>query len=800
MALKPLLSFSSGELDPILTDNVTLEKFNKGLATARNVMIGKTGSILSRFSTTHFAEGRLNNRAIKLYKPRNSDFLLEWGHQYVRVYDLLDNTYTDLSHHFLESDLPNLHFETSKNFVYAFCAGKKLVKVLMDTSASSLVADADIFKVPMPFDFIAVYPAGGPTGYKVDYLVTLIVNGEETLHIENVTGFNKPIAAGQFNRIEAQWNNTDIDLSNVSEMRVYSRPHEGGAYGYLGSTTKFSSTPPSGIGVFDDIGSLPDYANGIQDLITKTGLDGKAILALNPKTGFIYQQRLGLTTDDDKEAIIVSRPGFQNNFFRDFPYASDSALKFKAGTSGRAEVLRVIDSDGLAVFTTNGVYTNSGVLNVNNLALSRKGSWVINDKIPPLLVPGGLFFVDESNVIRHLVFSQDIMAYESPEQTIFSNHLFKTRTITSWCYQKGLVPVIIVTFSDGTWATFTFNAEHQMRAWTRHDSKYPVEQVETGDGSDSSFFVINKDGTRYIEKSIPRVTSSVAFVSNPELDKNEYSMFADSIFTLGSAEPLEGLDISITPVTPGEWDGLLDLEHVDSSGAPFVPGEIIRFFNPSDKSVVDLLVVTSDTTNTIVEPSDEFPSEYSVQPTLYSTFASLFAPHLANETVSVMVDGSLVTSPYNDIEGYPEIVANGSGLVTLPSGMRGAFINVGRPIIADTETLNISTVEQSPTLIESVNVNKLYIRVNETRGLYCSNKFPKGNGVKGMDSLDETLVPEEDDLIGNTYLPAVSRRIEKHIPGSWDSQGKIAIRQVDPYHFEILSIIPDLTVLSRSDR
>ena len=78
--------------------------------------------------------------------------------------------------------------------------------------------------------------------------------------------------------------------------------------------------------------------------------------------------------------------------------------------------------------------------------------------------------------------------------------------------------------------------------------------------------------------------------------------------------------------------------------------------------------------------------------------------------------------------------------------------------MADIKTLNISTVEQSPTLIESLNVLKMYLRMNESRGLYVSNKFPEeesggkdGTSVKGMEDLDIFDVPSGRPIIGNRY-------------------------------------------------
>jgi len=69
-----------------------------------------------------------------------------------------------------------------------------------------------------------------------------------------------------------------------------------------------------------------------------------------------------------------------------------------------------------------------------------------------------------------------------------------------------------------------------------------------------------------------------------------------------------------------------------------------------------------------------------------------------------------------------------------------------------------------------------------------------------MEDMEKFDVPDGYDIIGNRYKQPTSRRIEKTLPGNWDSQGQIAIRQVDPLHFEILSIIPDIEVLRRSNR
>ncbi|MCK5641237.1 MAG: hypothetical protein KAJ19_10580, partial [Gammaproteobacteria bacterium] len=613
-------------------------------------------------------------------------------------------------------------------------------------------------------------------------------------------------------QIDASFGNAD----KYNEVRIYRRPSNGGAYGYLGSSTAFVNTAGALSADFEDLGGLADFTNGPPSLVTRNGLEAIDIKDLNPKTGAVYQQRLLLTAEDNLEALLASRPGFQNNFYRDFPYDGDSALQFKSGTTGKAEVLRIIESDGLVVFTTIGVYVSVGTLSIDNVALEKKGSWVIDDTIPPLAVPGGVFFVDKNtNTVRQLIFSQDILTYQTKDVSIFSNHLFKQKVIESWAFQSGVAPVIIVTFSDGTFATFTYDFEHEMKAWTRHDSVYPLEQCEGTGVADSSFFVTNKAGNRYIEISLPRHVPAATIAANSEFDKLSPNAFMDAVKTKQNLlnDDLGGSDVFLlVPVVAGVWDGPLTLTCGTSAVFPDpgvgTVGAIMRFFDATDRTEVDLTVTARASDNSVtVAPSAEFPSAQASGFRLYETFTTVTGlDHLEGENVGILLDGYVANSPYNDVEGYDPVTVS-SATITIPDGERGAIIIVGRPIAADVKTLNISTVEQSPTLLESLTADKAYIRFHETRGLYLSNNFPEeasggvdGTSLVGMEDLDIFDVPSGTSIIGNRYKEPASKRVEKTLPGTWEGQGQMSIRQVDPVHFEILSIIPDVEVLKRSNR
>lgn len=843
MALKPQLSFSSGELDPILHDRVTLERFQNGLHTARNTMIGKSGTIKSRFGKFHFAKAKFDNTNLRIYSPPNSNVLFEFGidygtgASYGRLYDHAGNILvTDLfaisAIEFTEANLKQLHFVTSGEKIYVFkCKERTTTRKLMFTARFvapyDVILDNILFTIPAaPLSLAGTLTA---TGYNIDYAFTSVIKGEESLaliSLNSSTTAKKPIAVGENNILivtlftSATPALVTAYLATVNELRIYQRPTEGSAFGFLGRTTNIYIDGTSVKAKFTDIGANADFSNGMQTPVgneSSLGINNPGLYGIN--TGAVYQQRLllGNFLDYNKESILSSRPGFQYNFYRDFPYSANSALNFKAGTSGNAEVLRMIESDGLVVFTTAGVFASVGILSPDNISLQKRGNWVIDEDIPPLVIPGGLFFVDKTtSTVRQLVYSQELGGYDSVDQSIFSDHLFKVKTIKSWCFQQGTLPLIIVTFSDGTFATFTYSFEHQMKAWTRHNSVYPVEQVEGTSVADLSFFVTNKNGIRYIEGTVPRSIPSSVYAANPEANLLAYCAFMDALKIKVDLrnDSLVGADVFLlTPVTPGVWTGSLTLTCGTSALFPNTAdlgavGSIFRFFHPITKNKIDLTVTSRNSTSSVVvTPSEEFPSTYASGFRMYLTHLVVTGlNHLEGETVSIISDGDVVSSPYNNNANDTfSVLSVASNQVTLPE--RSAITIVGRPIPADIKTLNVSTVEQSPTTLESLTVNKLYVRVHESRGLFVDNIFPEekinevdGTSVADMQSLDEYYVPSVTPIIGNRSKPLMSKRIEVTIPGSWDSNGQISIRQVDPLHFEILSIMADVEILRRSDR
>lgn len=847
MALRFQSSYGGGELDPALHERTTLKKYDSGLASGRGGMIGKTGRIISRMGRKLFVATKLTAREVRLYSPQGSGYLIEWGHQYVRSYSIdavltgqpVGTLIREDAHTLTESDLVNLHFESSKDYLYIFCTGKVPLKyspVSGPISNAFVPVDASNNAIVAPTAATTPIVTSG-SGYDVDYAITKVQNGQESTPIyylrtgAGVYTQKLPISAAESVQVDV---NTGLTSNGTTEIRVYRRPKNGGAFGYIGSSSASTTVGANYEFRFFDYGVDADYTHTPPNNITAPGLN-----PFFPATGAVYQQRLlvanfaNVDANHNPEAIHASRSQYQSNFYRDYPISDDSSLAFKSGTSGHARVRRMIGNEGLVVFTSVGVFRHSGALTADNLSLDFKGGWVIDEAVPPLNVPDGVLFVDQKTNSVRILQNTEAGTYQAPELSVFSDHLFIGRSITSWAFHDGETPVLFVTFSDGEYATLTYEEDQQMRAWMPHDSKHVnVEQVCGTGLAEQTYFVVEKDGVRYIEVTVPRYVSADLIVDNPEAVMNESYARLDSMVSWSNClnDSLAGADEMVLATTLLDGDGnpdwTTDLQLTCGTSGLFpspgvgAVGEIIRWFNPEDGTTINLEVTARTNDNSIlVTPSEEFPSEYATEnPRLYQTKSTITGlSHLEGEAVSVVVDGYVAASPFNDIENYETVTVVG-GQITLPSEVgddtgRGAIVHVGRPQIADIETLDIDSVEQRPVFIESQTVNKFYIKVHRSRGLYAGNVFPEDDLVKGenpqnqmvdiekLDTNDNYIADGSEadaaDLIGNRYIEPRTKRYEVTVPGDWKTQGRICLRAVDPLHFEILSIIPDTEDLRR---
>ena len=756
-----------------------------------------------------------------IFHPPYTNYVVEFGPLYVRIHDVVAGDYADGSHLFDEDDLPYIQFAHSGDFLYISSSNPTLsagsnqtIRVVL---VDLVVADPELNTrvlylsslVPnrpsTPFSSTtSLVATGTPAGYDVEY-VTCLKIGTEVLLKGNTVAGKLPVAATQYNTVSGEYDLFDYQADDnlTIEMLVFRRPKDGQGYGFIGSTDTYSdvAAPPytTRTFTFRDFGQTADYTNLPPTFQTDFSIDTWFTSAggnIKANAIGVYQQRFILSgsLDKNKEATFASRPGKPLNFLRDYPIDDDSALAMKAGTNGTGKVLRYADLGGLAAFTTQGIFmTPIGPLTPDSAVMIRRANYVIDDIVPPLEIPGSIIFVDKStNSVVALQYSDEQASFQGSEISIYSNHLFLDNRIVSWAFQDGVTPLVWCVMEDGSLVLLTYQNEQLVRAWSRGDTDGLFESVtvhKSNNGVYTPYFIVKRDDFRVMET-----------LSNREMSDIKDFICMDSTVTF--KEVLENT-FTVTPVVPGDYEGILIItaasaEFSNSAGAGNV-GTIFRWFHEDGHSI-DLEVTTYTSTTVVrVQPSTEFPhspTDLTFTELYKTTLGVSGLDHLEGKTVSVLLDGFVEASPYNFKDNHNDYVVS-SGSITLEK--RAAVVHVGLPYAVDIETLDVETVEQKPTLLESILCNKVEVKVYKSRGFWVGQNFPEDDSNDGMEDSESETQEEGDVSLATKPLAPYTKREEVIIEGDWNSKGRIAIRQIDPLPLEISSIIPDIDVQYKTD-
>lgn len=158
-----------------------------------------------------------------------------------------------------------------------------------------------------------------------------------------------------------------------------------------------------------------------------------------------------------------------------------------------------------------------------------------------------------------------------------------------------------------------------------------------------------------------------------------------------------------------------------------------------------------------------------------SAITTVFLPHLAGETVSVLVDGS--------VRAQETVGASGGVDINIGTASSGTHVvHIGLPYTSDLQSLD---VELSDTLGVSQGRKKIIPRIT------VSLKDSRGMQIgPDEDNLDEVSFRRLSD--GENPIALFTGDKTKDIPAGYESKGGIYIRNTDPIPLTILSIIPEI--------
>lgn len=294
----------------------------------------------------------------------------------------------------------------------------------------------------------------------------------------------------------------------------------------------------------------------------------------NPGVVSFHEQRLILAaTVDNPQNLYGSKTGDFSGFYKSSPRADDDPYEFTIASGSVDSIAWAVSFGELLLGTGGAEYQATGggsgdPITPSNVQVKTQSYWG-STQIPPLVIGNSVLHVQkQGSFVRDLFYSLEKDGYAGNDLTVLAPHLFEGYSLRQWTYQQAPNSVIWIVRNDGVLLALTYMKEHDIWAWSRHDTdgQYRSVCAITGEFEDNLFQVVKRTingSTKYYlelmqQKWIAEDGIEDAFFVDCGL--SYYGTPATTISGLGHLEgkavailadgsPVEGLTVSSGSIT-----------------------------------------------------------------------------------------------------------------------------------------------------------------------------------------------------------------------------------------------------------
>jgi len=755
--------------DTIASGNeVALSIFNGDLGqylNGRNFKIGTVDSGANTAQLLNMDGTNFNSTSLPVYTS---------GGQFEEVYEIVTT--------YLEADLPNLKFAQSADVITITHPTYPVRELSRTGDVSWNIADVVFAPTQVSSSSVTATKYGATGAVAYYYLVTSVSDTtfEESisagLGTAQITNGVSPLTSANY--IEISWSTA----SGAGNYNIYKSDNSTGPYGFVGTTSGAA---------FKDFGYTPDYSDPAPAISART------IFASTNNypsvTLYSQQRRFFANTNTNTETVYATKTGLYKNLEREFPIQDNNAIDFSLSGNQANSIRHMIDLGNIILLTETGEKVAQGNANgvltptdINLKQYSYNGS--ANNPAPLIIDNSAIYVQNGGSIIRDLGFDFQIDGYRGNDLTNFSQHLFEGHTIVDWAFQKTPNSIVWAARSDGLLLSLTYIKEQQMLAWTRHDFEGGVVEnvcsVPNGEKHDVYFCIkrtINGRSVRYIERFTDRFFSDV----------KDYN-FTDSSLSYNGRHTG-----STTMTISGSGWTYTDTLTLTASASYFTSSKVGNqiHLTGADGSKIRF-TITGYTSATIVtgRPTTTVPA--SMQAVAIAEWAEAVDRvtglwHLEGEDVSVIGDGYVVGSSLND--NYTTYTVT-NGALDFTNQWYTTY-HIGLPFVSDIETLSIDTPQGETLADDNLLTSEVVIQVYKTRGGYIGTSCPEEDILnEDQDPLYNLTQIQQRDFENYDEGVDLSKGKYKHSTvATWEENGRVFIRQIDPQPMSILSIIPRIS-------
>ena len=824
-------NFAAGEVAPAIFGRADTIKYQSGLARCRNFMVRRHGGLSNRSGFqyitpqgTHSSTGRLwkfvfnvDQTYVLLFENltlrfiRNGalitvsgvaayngatayvigDLALSGGVNYYCIANTTGNAPPNVTYWypmpagdiyeiptpFLTADLPTLYFSQSADVITITHSGYEIYELSRFGHTDWTLQGVTLSPAISPPGSLAVSGVNGSASIWVATAVKATTLEES---IASINGGSSTVPSSGAPRTL-----TIGAVSGAQEYNVYR--HDGsGTYGFVGVATGTT---------FVDNGIPPDYTVTPPTLpVDLSGTDDRP--ACN---GYLQQRKCYGGKTNAPEEIYASKAGQYKNFSRSSPLQDDDACIWTPAGGEVNSIRHFVELSEYWVLTQGAEWIltgdGNGGLTPGTPGFKKQSSHG-SSQIQPVIIGNSFLFVQaRGSIVRDIKYEANSNGYAGRDLTVFSPHLFDGYTLTHWDYAQIPNSIVWAARSDGHLIGLTYLREHEIWGWHDHDTNgYFEDVVVVPEGEEDMVYAISKrtiNGAtvRYVERMSSRKISEIAVDAT----------FMDSYLSY------DGRHTGSTTMTLSDgtnWTFDEDLT-LTASGSTFASGDVgkavflkivTETWTPEDGYATTTEKVTceiteyTDTVTVTVSPNKTVPEAFrDVAITVWSMAVKNVSglDHLEGATVSILADGNVATNGIDD----PVITVSGG---TLSDDMENhaEIIHVGLPYVSDAQTLDLEVLGQETLADKKKQINQVTLLVESSRGIWAGE--PNEDGTVNPDHLYEhaqrTPGDEYDTIEGVTGKVVIS------MSASWNTGGRVHIRQRDPLPMSLLAVIPSVSV------
>lgn len=788
-------SFTSGELTPALHRRPDLEKYITGLKKCYNMIVHPHGGVSNRAGNEFIVEVKDSTKSTRVLPfsfNTTDNYVLEWGDQYLRVvrqggqvvlsvtpaawvvttaYVVTDhvsisgvNYYCFNAHTSATADEPGVGanwqlywhqltddiveiptpFLEDELFVVKILQSADIITICHPNHPQSELARtahdkwtlSDITFQPTILAPTSLTASGG-AGATFNYVVTAISEelAEESLPSVLVTNLED---GGKI-----IW----TDAIDAESYAIYKEKN--GVYGFVGVSQ-------SGVDGFTDEKFIPEY-----DDTPPLSRDHFTGAGNYPSVAAYHEQRLVFANSLNKpQQLWFSQTGNFHNFNVSSPAKDDDAITLRIDAAQVNAVRNLVSLEDFIVMTSGAVHkitSGDNTFAFTNLR-TKPQSYRGSSGIDAVVIDNTILFVQaRGSRIRDVAYELSTDGYKGKSLSILSEHLVKGKTIVDWAYAQEPDSIIWIVLSDGKLLGVTYLVEQDVLAWHQHETDGLYESMCTVSESneDAVYYVVNRTINGVTKRFIERMHTR-------QFAKVEDAFFVDSGLSYTGTTATVISATKTNPVIIGATG------HNFANGETIVHEDVLGMveINGPEYTVAN---VTANTYELQGIDGTNFTTYISggVAKKLVTTLSGL--DHLEGEKVAILADGN--------VHSQQTVV---SGAISISYGANK--IHIGLPYTAEIETLEppFEGTAGSPKQAAEIIVGVL-----DSRGLWAGP-------INEPDMLVELKQRNNENWGEATRLATGYFNIA--VESTWEHNGQLLLRQVDPLPLTILSVVPDYDV------